>query len=118
MDDALPNNDSDFLSTQDVASILAVSPQAVRSWVREGKLRSYKAGRQNRITVGDLKAFLTGRGFEESDLVLRLPAERPRARARREIKSREYSREEIDGMVEKDRLPDDLRWELDRILGK
>jgi excisionase family DNA binding protein len=50
-----------LLSPADVATRLNVSIVTVGRWLREGKLKGVKAGRQWRVRESELEAFL-GRG--------------------------------------------------------
>lgn len=56
----------DFLSTEDVAARLAVSPLTVRRWLREGKLAGYRMDPPigYRITEADYQKFLAARRRE------------------------------------------------------
>jgi excisionase family DNA binding protein len=47
-----------FLTVEETAERLKVHPESVRDWLRTGKLRGLKAGRQWRITESALDAFL------------------------------------------------------------
>jgi excisionase family DNA binding protein len=47
-----------YLTPDEVAAQLAVSPLTVRRWLRSGKLKGVKAGKQWRISEGALKTFL------------------------------------------------------------
>ena len=50
--------ENSFYSAQEVAKILKVSYMSVYRWIRAGKLKSFKAGKQYRINKGDLEKFL------------------------------------------------------------
>lgn len=50
---------TDWYTTQTLARELDVSERAVREWVRQGKLASYKIGRSRRFKPADVEAFLT-----------------------------------------------------------
>lgn len=47
-----------FYSIEEVASILKVAYITVYRWIRAGKLKSNKAGKQYRINSSDLKMFI------------------------------------------------------------
>ncbi len=47
-----------FMTTQDVAELLKVREPTVRSWIRQAELRAVKIGREFRVAVKDLEAFL------------------------------------------------------------
>ena len=47
-----------FMTTQDVAELLKVREATVRSWIRHEELRAVKIGREFRVAVRDLEAFL------------------------------------------------------------
>ena len=51
------------LSLSEVAGSLGVSERTVRRWIKSGKLRAYKPGRDYRIPVGAFRAFV-----EESEI--------------------------------------------------
>lgn len=47
-----------LLTVHDAAQHLKVKESTIRSWIRHGKLRAIKFGREWRITVKDLERFL------------------------------------------------------------
>jgi len=47
-----------FLKVEHIAQELEVSEATVRSWIREGKIRAGKAGRDYRIPVEEYERFL------------------------------------------------------------
>jgi excisionase family DNA binding protein len=47
-----------FLKVEDIAQELEVSETTVRSWIREGKIRAGRAGRDYRIPVEEYERFL------------------------------------------------------------
>jgi excisionase family DNA binding protein len=47
-----------YLSAENIADRLNVSPITVRKWLREGKLKGVRAGRLWRVREIDLQAFL------------------------------------------------------------
>ncbi|MCC7406030.1 MAG: helix-turn-helix domain-containing protein [Bdellovibrionales bacterium] len=52
----------EWLSTQDAASYLGVTPNALRILVCRGKVRSYKLGRRLKFHLRDLKSLLLPKG--------------------------------------------------------
>ncbi len=54
-----------FMTTQDVAELLKVREPTVRSWIRQGDLRAVKLGREFRVAVIDLEAFLNDHATRE-----------------------------------------------------
>ena len=50
--------EEEFYSPQDVAKTLKVAYMTVYRWIRSGKLKSYKAGKQYRIRQQDLNIFI------------------------------------------------------------
>jgi excisionase family DNA binding protein len=50
-----------FEGVEEVAERLLVDPQTVRRWIKSGKLKAYKPGREYRILSNDLDAFLESR---------------------------------------------------------
>jgi excisionase family DNA binding protein len=47
-----------FLTVEEVGERLKIHPESVREWLRTGKLKGLKAGRQWRITESALDTFL------------------------------------------------------------
>jgi len=47
-----------FLTTHEVADLLKVSEATVRSWIHSGTLRAVRLGREFRVAVRDLEAFI------------------------------------------------------------
>lgn len=47
-----------FLTVEEVGERLKIHPESVRDWLRTGKLKGLKAGRQWRITERALDTFL------------------------------------------------------------
>lgn len=47
-----------FLTTQDIADLLKVREQTVRGWIHRRDLRAVKLGREFRVAVRDLEAFV------------------------------------------------------------
>jgi excisionase family DNA binding protein len=52
---------SEFLSLLDVADRLGVDRQTVNRWVKQGRLRAYKPGKEYRVSETDLREFLNTR---------------------------------------------------------
>ena len=50
-----------FHTVEEVAERLQVSDQTVRRWVKSGKLKAYKPGREWRVKPSDLETFLESR---------------------------------------------------------
>jgi excisionase family DNA binding protein len=48
-----------YVSTAEAAKMIGVSVCTVQAWVRQNRLRGYKAGRLLRIKVEDLQVFMT-----------------------------------------------------------
>jgi excisionase family DNA binding protein len=51
-------NDKKLLTPTDVANRLQVNERTVCQWLREGRLRGFKIGKEWRISPDDLQAFL------------------------------------------------------------
>lgn len=121
MEQAVRHN-PELLTTSEVAEVLRVSPGSVRLWIRQKKLPALKVGRQSRVTLADLMIFLAHHCEAEerqiNDLAACIAARDSTVTKRRPIASRVYSREEVDEMVEADRLTPQERAELYRILGR
>ncbi len=47
-----------FMTTQDIAELLKVGEPTVRAWIHSQDLRAVKLGREFRVAVKDLEAFL------------------------------------------------------------
>lgn len=47
-----------YVTPDEIAAQLRVSPEAVRSWIREGKLAAYRFGRQLRVENAEFARFL------------------------------------------------------------
>ncbi len=50
--------DKPLLTVHETAAHLKVKESTIRSWIRDGKLRAIKFGREWRIAVVDLERFL------------------------------------------------------------
>lgn len=48
----------EFVTVKRAAKIASVHPATVRSWLSDGKLKPYRAGRVFRVKIADLEAFL------------------------------------------------------------
>jgi excisionase family DNA binding protein len=55
----------EYLTVTEAAAILKVSIETIRRYLRAGKLKNYKIGRQYRIRRPDLEALLTNGGAEK-----------------------------------------------------
>lgn len=51
----------EYYSIQEVADKLKVAYLTVYRWIQNSKLKAVKAGKQHRISKGDLEAFLSER---------------------------------------------------------
>lgn len=49
------------MTTLEMAELLKVKEPTVRSWIHDEELRAVKLGREFRVAVRDLEAFLNGR---------------------------------------------------------
>jgi excisionase family DNA binding protein len=54
-----------FLTTQEIAELLKVREQTVRSWIHQQDLRAVKLGREFRVAVKDLEAFVNEHATRE-----------------------------------------------------
>lgn len=50
-----------FMTTQEVAELLKVGEPTVRAWIHDKKLRAVRLGREYRVAVKDLQAFVDAR---------------------------------------------------------
>ena len=48
----------DFLTVQETAKALGVTPQTVRAYIKQGRIKSQRIGRPILITENNLKEFL------------------------------------------------------------
>ncbi|MGF1457109.1 MAG: helix-turn-helix domain-containing protein [Alphaproteobacteria bacterium] len=54
-----------FMTTHEVAELLKVSEPTVRTWIHGHDLRAVKLGREFRVAVKDLEAFVNERATRE-----------------------------------------------------
>ncbi len=54
-----------FLTTQEIAELLKVREPTVRAWIHSRDLRAVKLGREFRVAVKDLQAFVDERATRE-----------------------------------------------------
>jgi len=54
-----------FLTTHEIAELLKVREQTVRSWIHQQELRAVKLGREFRVAVKDLEAFVNEHATRE-----------------------------------------------------
>lgn len=54
-----------FLTTHESAELLKVREQTVRSWIHQRELRAVKLGREFRVAVKDLEAFVNEHATRE-----------------------------------------------------
>ena len=47
-----------FKTTHDIAELLKVNEATVRAWIHDGELRAIRLGREFRVAVKDLEAFV------------------------------------------------------------
>jgi len=52
------NLGSPLLTTRDVAELLQLTETTIRSWIVGGELRAMRFGREYRVAVEDLEAFI------------------------------------------------------------
>ncbi|MEM8826446.1 MAG: helix-turn-helix domain-containing protein [Pseudomonadota bacterium] len=50
-----------LLTIQETAELVKIGEPTVRGWIRDDELRAIKVGREYRIAVKDLEAFLNAR---------------------------------------------------------
>ena len=55
-----------FLTTKDIAEKLGYSTKAVHLWIKEGKLKAFKFGKDYRITEEDFNNFLNNSQVDNS----------------------------------------------------
>ncbi len=54
-----------FMTTHEIAELLKVGEPTVRSWIHGQELRAVKLGREFRVAVKDLEAFVNERATRE-----------------------------------------------------
>ena len=54
-----------FLTTQEIAELLKVREQTVRGWIHQQERRAVKLGREFRVAVKDLEAFVNEHATRE-----------------------------------------------------
>jgi excisionase family DNA binding protein len=54
-----------FMTTQEIADLLKVREQTVRNWIHQQELRAVKLGREFRVAVKDLEAFVNEHATRE-----------------------------------------------------
>jgi len=50
-----------FYTIRDAAQALRVTPQTIRAWIKQGRLKAQRIGRPILITEGNLREFLQGK---------------------------------------------------------
>ncbi len=100
----------EFLTPEEAARMLSVKPGAIREWIRSGKLRAVKAGRLWRIRESELTLFLR----ESVDIY----GTGTKPESPSEPEPREYTREEIRGFLDADRLRPELARKIEALLGR
>ena len=58
---------SEFLTTEEAATVARVEPATVREWVRRGDLRRHQAGRELRVRRDELEEFLANGRRSETE---------------------------------------------------
>lgn len=58
------DSETRYVSPAQAGVIASVSPATIRAWVREGKLRSFQAGRLLRVSLDDLHAFMKAKPLD------------------------------------------------------
>jgi excisionase family DNA binding protein len=74
-----------FFTTTEVATRLKVAPRTVGEWIRTGQLRAIKAGRDWRVSLNDLDAFLYANANRPPELSLDRSNDRPVDRPERTL---------------------------------
>ncbi len=101
-----------YLTPEEVAELLAVSPKSIREWLRSGKIKGIKAGRLWRISPQALGGFLSesrapyiveGGTGEEQEREAGQPL-------------REYTRNEIREFLEADKITPEIARKVERML--
>lgn len=69
--------DNTFYSVDQVSTMLGLHPKTMRRYIREGKLRANKVGKQYRIAGHDLSVFVEGREIDMSGIAKETVAPAP-----------------------------------------
>ena len=56
-----------LLTTHEIAELVKVSEATVRTWIHDGELRAVRFGRDFRVAVKDLEAFLNAHATRPAD---------------------------------------------------
>lgn len=56
-----------MLTVHEIADLLKMRESTVRAWIRDGDLRAIKMGRDWRVAVKDLEAFMDGHANRPAD---------------------------------------------------
>jgi len=56
-----------MLTVHEIAELLKMRESTVRAWIRDGELRAIKMGRDWRVAVKDLEAFMEGHANRPAD---------------------------------------------------
>lgn len=56
-----------MLTVHEIADLLKMRESTVRAWIRDGDLRAIKMGRDWRVAVKDLEAFMEGHANRPAD---------------------------------------------------
>ncbi|MFQ6042181.1 MAG: helix-turn-helix domain-containing protein [Candidatus Poribacteria bacterium] len=99
-----------FLTLNEAANILDVSNQAIRKWLRSGRLKGVKAGRLWRIKECDIERFL-----EETRRLYRPEITSKRKEAKETRPLREYTYQEIREFLKADRISPKTARKLERL---
>lgn len=59
-----------FMTTHEVAELLKVSDTTVRTWIHVGDVRAIRVGREFRVAVKDLEAFVNTHATQPVSSVL------------------------------------------------
>jgi len=56
-----------FMTTLEIAELFKVNEATVRAWIHEGELRAIRVGREFRVVVKDLEAFVNAHATHSED---------------------------------------------------
>jgi excisionase family DNA binding protein len=56
-----------FMTTHEIADLFKVSEATVRAWIHEGDLPAIRVGREFRVAVKDLEAFVNAHATRSED---------------------------------------------------
>lgn len=101
-----------FLTPEEAADRLAVSPKSIREWLRNGKIKGVKAGKLWRISPQALDEFLNESRAQY--IVERVSEEKQETGSAQSL--REYTHNEIREFLQADKITPEIARKVERLL--